>query len=62
VSKLKQLTAAVEAATGTRWCTHCNQRKYLRTGGDWIVSANGRTRRWKCGECMEKIKNREKLK
>lgn len=62
MSTLKKAVAAVEAATGERWCTNCNHRRPLRTGGEWIPSANGRTRRWKCGDCMVKIKSREKLK
>jgi len=59
---LRKATVAAEAATGTRWCTNCSQRKLLHTGGEWIVSSNGKNRRWKCGDCVEKKKNREKLK
>jgi hypothetical protein len=56
-----KLTAAADAATGERFCTHCAQRRPLRTGGEWVASKDGKHRRWKCGDCFAKIKQREKL-
>ena len=59
--RIKQ-TAAADTATGERFCTQCAQRRPLRTGGEWVASRDGRHRRWKCGDCWVKIKEREKLK
>lgn len=37
----------------THYCTNC-ARTRPKVGGRDKVSANGRTRRWVCAECVEK--------
>ena len=51
---------AVKAAsivTGTRFCSHCWMTQKTE-GGQWKVSSNGRTRRWRCAECVQRAQNR----
>lgn len=45
--------------TGRRWCSNC-QLGQKAEDGEWIVSANGRQRRWICQACLIRKKNREK--
>lgn len=39
------------------WCTRC-RNKQPREGGTWKVVANGKFRRWVCGRCLARQKER----
>lgn len=51
------VTAAEHTITGKRWCGHCQLSRTV-DGGKWIVSNNGRNRRWKCQSCCDQAKAR----
>lgn len=36
--------------TGMKFCTNCNSQRPV-LGGRWIVSTNGKSKRWRCGVC-----------
>ena len=53
----KKAAQAAAIVTGKRFCSHCQQQRPAETG-KWLVSANGLNRRWKCGACVERAKER----
>ena len=50
---------ADENVTGKRFCSQCSFHK-LSKDGQWILSANGRHRRWMCPDCYQRKLEREK--
>lgn len=53
----KRAVKAMETISGTRHCSHCWMTKTIG-GGQWKVSANGLSRRWRCAECTQRAQNR----
>jgi len=44
-----------------RFCTNCQLRRKVQ-GGLWVVSKDGKTRRWKCETCSGKLRERGVIK
>ncbi len=50
-AEARRATAAVDAATGRRWCPTCVSYRPTE-GGRLIAVQGGRSTRWKCGGCI----------
>ena len=46
---------------GTRFCSSCMWTQAI-AGGVYILTQKGRGRRWKCAECLEREKERNRRK
>jgi len=54
---LEQVRKSEHSILGTRWCGHCQSTRKVG-GGQWIVRNDGRHRRWKCADCVQRAKER----
>ncbi len=52
---------SVELITGKRWCSQCNWAHPIQ-GGEWVSIMKGLRRRWKCADCVQRNKTREKAR
>jgi molybdenum cofactor biosynthesis enzyme MoaA len=50
-----------ELIPSKRWCSQCNSIR-VTLDGEWILIENGKRRRWRCADCTNRMKEREKLK
>lgn len=53
----QHITRREEELFGTRWCSHCRDRRPSE-GGIWKVINGGKNRRWQCASCVENQKKR----
>ena len=53
----RHVTLREEAVLGTRWCSHCMNRRPIQ-GGTWKTLNGGKNRRWQCMSCAENQKTR----
>ncbi len=49
---------AATSITGELFCRSCNANRKVINGGVWILTNNGRNRRWKCQSCVNAAKTR----